>query len=170
MEVVTSHPIVDAVLNKHLDALGSDLPAYRNHMLRSLNYHQTLLKTPVPDSAALAWAVHDLGVWTANTLDYLEPSANLATAHAGEFGITDIDEVRTMAVEHHKLRPTGNGMVDAFRAADVADASRGLPPAARDRACPACHPAPDPAAADAALVAPLLEVSGVAAQGLDRIR
>lgn len=126
MKVVTSHPIIDAVLEQHRDALGSHLPIYRNHVYRSLNYHQLLLGGPVPDTAALAWAVHDLGVWTANTLDYLMPSADLAAAHAAEFGITSIDEARTMVIEHHKLRRTGSRMIDAFRAADLADASRGL--------------------------------------------
>ena len=34
MEVVTAHPIVDAVLDRHRDALGDDLPTYRNHVYR----------------------------------------------------------------------------------------------------------------------------------------
>jgi hypothetical protein len=126
MKVVTAHPIIDGVLDQYLGALGSHLGAYRNHVYRSLTYHQLMLGGPVPATAALAWAVHDLGVWTANTFDYLSPSADLATMHAAEFGITDIDEVRTMVTEHHKLRRTGNRMTDAFRAADLVDVSRGL--------------------------------------------
>jgi hypothetical protein len=126
MKVVTAHPIIDGVLSQHLGPLGNQFAAYRNHVFRSLNYHQLLLGTPVPDTAALAWAVHDLGVWTANTFDYLSPSADLAATHATEFGITDVDEVRTLVTEHHKLRRTGNRMTDAFRTADLVDVSRGL--------------------------------------------
>jgi hypothetical protein len=126
MKVVTAHSIIDEVLDQHREALGSHLSAYRNHVYRSLNYHQLLVRGPIPDAAALAWAVHDLGVWTANTFDYLAPSADLAVAHAAEFGITDIDEVLMMVTEHHKLRRTGDRMTDAFRAADLVDVSHGF--------------------------------------------
>jgi hypothetical protein len=125
VKVVTSHPIIDAVIDQHGVALGKQLPIYRNHVYRGLNYHQILLGGPASDAAALAWAVHDLGVWTAHTLDYLAPSADLAEAHAPEFGITAVGEVRTLVMEHHKLRPTGDRMIDSFRRADLADASRG---------------------------------------------
>jgi len=70
--------------------------------------------------------VHDLGIWTADTFDYLSPSAELVATHATEFGITDVDEVRSMVTQHHKLRRTGNRMNDAFRTADLVDVSRGL--------------------------------------------
>ena len=126
MKVVTAHPIIDGVLDHHLAAMGDDLGTYRNHVYRCLNYHQLLLGAPPPDTAALAWAVHDLGIWTADTFDYLSPSAALAATHATEFGITDVDEVRSMVTQHHKLRRTGDRMSDAFRAADLVDVSRGL--------------------------------------------
>jgi len=126
MKVITAQPIIDGVLDQHLAAMGDDLGAYRNHVYRCLNYHQLLLGAPPPDTAALAWAVHDLGIWTADTFDYLSPSAELVARHATEFGITDVDEVRSMVTQHHKLRRTGNRMNDAFRTADLVDVSRGL--------------------------------------------
>ena len=67
VDVVAEHPIVDAVLDRHRDALGDDLSAYRNHVYRCLTYHQLLLGFSIPDAAALAWATHDLGIWTAGT-------------------------------------------------------------------------------------------------------
>jgi hypothetical protein len=85
-EVLTAHPIVDAVLGRHRDAL----PVYRNHVLRGLNYQGLLLGRPAPDPAALARAVHDPGIWTAGTFDYLA----LAADHAAACGVTDLDGVR----------------------------------------------------------------------------
>ncbi|MBV9722312.1 MAG: hypothetical protein JO082_10385, partial [Mycobacterium sp.] len=126
MDVVTAHPIVDAVLDRYRVALSGDMPAYRNHVYRCINYHQILLGSTIPDAAALAWAVHDLGIWTARSLDYLAPSADLAVEHAGEFGITDDDQLRMLIIEHHKLRPSRDRMVETFRKADLVDVSRGI--------------------------------------------
>jgi hypothetical protein len=126
MEVVTEHLIVETLLNRYRPELGGDLPAYRNHVYRGLNYHQRLLGGPVPDFAVLAWAAHDLGIWTAGTFDYLTPSADLAAAHAEEFGIGNVDDVRTLIVEHHRLRPSHDRMSETFRIADRIDVSRGL--------------------------------------------
>ncbi|WIM87846.1 hypothetical protein PT015_23990 [Candidatus Mycobacterium wuenschmannii] len=125
--VVTAHPIVEAVLDRHRDALGEHRSAYGNHVYRSLTYHQLLLGFSVPDTAALAWATHDLGIWTADTWDYLGPSADLAEAYAGEYGITDIDQLRALVTEHHRLRPLRDARVtETFRQADLIDVSRGV--------------------------------------------
>jgi hypothetical protein len=126
MSAVTTHPVVDAVLQRHRDALGDDLPAYRNHVYRGLTYHRALWGAPLPDWAALAWAVHDLGIWTARTFDYLGPSSDLASSLAAEFGITDVGDARTIIAEHHALRPVGDPMSETFRIADRIDVSRGL--------------------------------------------
>ncbi len=126
MDVVAEHPIVDTVLDRHRDALGDDLPAYRNHVYRCLTYHQLLLGFSIPDAAALAWATHDLGIWTAGTLDYLAPSADLAAAYAGEFGIADVDQLRALVTEHHRLRPLDDRVTETFRQADLIDVSHGV--------------------------------------------
>jgi hypothetical protein len=126
VEVVTAHPIVDAVLDRYRDALGDDLPTYRNHVYRCINYHQLLLGASVPDFAALAWAAHDLGIWTARTFDYLTPSADLAAQHADEFGIAEIDRLQTLITEHHRLRRSDDHVTETFRKADLVDVSHGL--------------------------------------------
>jgi hypothetical protein len=126
VEVVTAHPIVDAVLDRHRDALGDDLSAYRNHVYRCITYHQLLLGFSIPDVAALAWATHDLGIWTAGSFDYLTPSAGLAAAYADEFGIADIDQLRALITEHHRLRPVDDHVTETFRKADLVDVSHGL--------------------------------------------
>src|ERR1700756_4913101 len=126
MDAVTTHPIVDAVLQRYGDALGGDLRVYRNHVYRGLTYHQALSGAPVPDWAALAWATHDLGIWTAGTFDYLGPSADLASSHADEFGINNVHQARMLITEHHRLRPPGDQMTETFRRADLVDVSRGF--------------------------------------------
>ncbi|MBB5916390.1 hypothetical protein BJY24_005302 [Nocardia transvalensis] len=126
MQVRTSHPIVDAVLDRYRRELGEAFPVYRNHVLRGLNYHEVLLGEPVPDTAALAWAVHDLGIWTAGTWDYLAPSADLVGKHAEEFGIEDTERARRMVLDHHRLRGIDDRLPETFRIADRVDASHGL--------------------------------------------
>jgi hypothetical protein len=126
VDVVAEHPIVDTVLNRHRNALGDDLSAYRNHVYRCLTYHQLLLGFSIPDAAALAWATHDLGIWTAGTLDYLAPSADLAAAYADEFGIADVDQLRALVTEHHRLRPLDDRVTETFRQADLIDVSHGV--------------------------------------------
>jgi hypothetical protein len=126
VEPVTSHPIADAVLDRHRDALGDDISAYRNHVYRGISYHRLLFGAPLPHFAVLAWAAHDLGIWTAGTFDYLTPSADLASAHAEELGITEVDRLRTLITEHHRLRPLDDALTGTFRKADLVDVSHGL--------------------------------------------
>lgn len=126
MDVVSTRPIVDAVLDRYRGALGDDASTYRNHVYRCLNYHQLLLGAALPDFAALAWVAHDLGIWTAGTFDYLIPSADLASAHADEFGITEIDRLQMLITEHHRLRSSDDRMTETFRKADLIDVSRGF--------------------------------------------
>jgi len=126
MSNLMSHPIIDTVLAHHREQLGASFATYRNHCLRGLNYHASLLKTVPSDASALAWAVHDLGIWTAGTFDYLEPSAALVTGYAAEFGIADITLTQAMIMQHHRLNAVTEPAVDAFRRADRVDVTRGL--------------------------------------------
>lgn len=122
---VTAHPVVDAVLDRYAADLGDSAPVYRGHVLRGLNYQALLLGEPVPDSAALAWAVHDLGIYTAGTFDYLPPSVALVPALAAELGIAEVARAEEMVLEHHGLRSREDRLVETFRRADLVDASRG---------------------------------------------
>ncbi|WP_433561890.1 hypothetical protein ACQP1O_30690 [Nocardia sp. CA-151230] len=126
MQIRDSHPIVDGVLDRHRREIGDALPVYRNHVLRCLNYQQLLLGEAVPDVAALAWAVHDLGIWTAGSWDYLDASADLVAGHAAEFGIDDVETARRMVLEHHRLRSVDDRLTETFRIADRIDLTHGL--------------------------------------------
>ncbi|MGC4932771.1 hypothetical protein ACLQ3C_03720 [Gordonia sp. DT30] len=118
--------IVDATLARYADALGDSAPVYRNHVLRGLNYQALLLGHEPPAESVLAWVVHDLGVWTAETFDYLDPSARLADDLTADFAATDLDAVHRMVLEHHKVRSHPDRLTDTFRRADLVDVSKGL--------------------------------------------
>ncbi|MBO0881133.1 MAG: hypothetical protein J2P17_12450 [Mycobacterium sp.] len=126
MGIVTEHPVIDGVLQRYSDALGPEQQLYRNHVYRCFNYQRLLLGAQPPDTAALAWAIHDLGIWTAGTIDYLQPSADLAEQLGSEFGIEDIETVRTMVLGHHRLRRLIDPLIETFRLADRVDVSGGL--------------------------------------------
>ena len=127
MAVVTENRIIDTILERHADALGENAADYRNHLYRGMNYQLRLLGIDEPPpEIALAWATHDIGIWTAGSWDYLAPSAELAERLAPEFGITDTARVHSMIVEHHKLRAADDPWVETFRLADRVDAFRGL--------------------------------------------
>lgn len=132
--ILTEHPVVDAVLDRHAVALGNSAPVYRGHVLRGLSYQALLLGAPVPDSAALAWAVHDLGIYTAGTFDYLPPSVALVSELAAGVGVTDVARAEEMVREHHGLRRRTDPLVETFRRADLVDASRGTIRAGLSRA------------------------------------
>lgn len=123
---------LDAVLEAHRAALGEDLQAYRNHAYRVTNL---CLALQPADGArigmiALAAAFHDLGIWTAHTFEYLEPSASLACDHLSCSGHGDWQQhVSAMIREHHKVRRysgTAAEVVEPFRRADWIDVSRGI--------------------------------------------
>lgn len=132
MQTLCAFPLVDGILASHADALGPDLPAYRNHVTRVLHFLFAL----APDLRSseqpilIAGAFHDLGIWTANTFDYLDPSSRLAEEYLRAQDLGRLrPEVDVIIQQHHKLRPyTGpfSLSVEAFRRADLVDLSLGV--------------------------------------------
>ena len=129
---LTEIGLLDEVLHSHAASLGPDLAAYRNHAYRVANF---CLAFPSQDAdvlpkAAIAAACHDIGIWSAGTFDYLEPSAGAAVRYLARSGRSEwADEITTVIREHHKLRPyhdSSRGLVESFRRADLVDLSRGL--------------------------------------------
>lgn len=123
-------PIVDEILREYADALGSDFCAYRGHVLRVRAFAHELGWTKSDALLQLAAVAHDLGVWTENTIDYLEPSAALADAEAVTRGFDrgDREVLHDLIVNHHKLTslPTSaDAAVEIFRRADWIDVTRG---------------------------------------------
>jgi hypothetical protein len=126
VDVVTWHPVVEAVFAHHGAVIGDDLATYRNHVYRGLTYQQRLLgRSVVSNDLALAWAVHDLGIWTAGTFDYILPSAELAHQHAAEAHVENLPLVLEMVRMHHKIRSVEDPHVETFRRADRIDVLAG---------------------------------------------
>lgn len=124
-------PRLDALLERHADALGADFAAYRNHTYRVANFHCLLDVGDATDldKLAIAAAYHDLGIWTARSFDYLAPSIALAMAYLDEIGKAQWSgEVAAMIDNHHKLTRCRAGVpvsAETFRRADWIDVSLG---------------------------------------------
>ena len=130
--MIVEAPLFDEILSEHEQTLGKAWTPYRNHCMRVLNF-AVALSNDEPDTLAklqIALAFHDIAIWTHETIDYLDPSAELARtwlAEQGKHGWRD--EIADMVTEHHKLRqyngPQGR-LVETLRRADLVDVSLGL--------------------------------------------
>jgi hypothetical protein len=116
--------------------LGADWERYRNHVMRVLALCDRMADpdgsaTPPPSARrefVIAAAFHDLGIWTAGTLDYLAPSAQLARAWLARAQQAElVPLVVEMIEQHHKLTAAGplNAPVEVFRRADTMDFTLG---------------------------------------------
>lgn len=130
--VLTEIATINEVLDAHSGVIGGDFVGYRNHAYRVAN----LCFAWSPDQPdrlekiAIAAAFHDIGIWTAGTFDYLQPSIRVATAYLAESAHTGwTAEISAMILEHHKLSPyrhASHSLVEPFRRADWADVTMGV--------------------------------------------
>lgn len=123
--------VLDEILECHAGVLGRDYHPYRNHTYRVANFHWCMLPGSLEDLHVLSVAVafHDLGIWTAGTFDYLEPSEALARQYLEERERPELIElVLAMIREHHRLSSVPRGQdrrIETFRRADWIDVSLG---------------------------------------------
>lgn len=125
-------PLVEDILNEYKSSIGSDFDAYRHHVYRVINLCLSLGQFSEMEKAKLqiAGGFHDLGIWTAATLDYLPPSESEASKYLNARGDgawnTEITEMIEM---HHRIRSCRDSsfsLVEVFRRADIADFSLGM--------------------------------------------
>lgn len=135
MSILTSHPVIDAILLSFEPQLGHDFHGYRNHVFRVLNFYLALSpQLAEPDAAVtIAAPFHDLGIWTAHTFDYLEPSLVLALSYleGHDHPGVDPEQVRELIAQHHRIRPyvslqPWGPCVESWRKADHVDVSLGI--------------------------------------------
>ena len=131
IQIVNHDPIVERFLGTIAEKVGSDLPAYRNHIYRVLTYASHFLGPDARGYEHIAFALvfHDVGMWTDNNLAYLEPSQSIAEdVRARDMAHLDAALVRNIIHWHHKLtryRGPDEKIVEAARKADWIDATQG---------------------------------------------
>jgi len=142
LKIETHLPYLEALLAPWQTTIGRDYPGYKNHVYRMVQFCWALKQTRgkvLTDNdkkkIMIAAAYHDIGVWVANTLDYLPPSIPPALAYLKSQGLDDWQqEITLMINEHHKRSPYTNpqleqstvDMVELFRQGDLIDFSLGL--------------------------------------------
>ena len=132
MQITRSLPLLDEILVPWQECLGADYVGYRNHLYRMLHYCFYLGGPTGEDRQKLiiAAAFHDLGIWSAHTLDYLPPSIELARRYLREQGLWHWgEEIALMIDMHHKVTPYRGvhaPLVELFRQGDRVDFSWGL--------------------------------------------
>lgn len=115
---------IDSILSPYLEIIGSDI-GYVNHTKRMLLYALELqdLDDIQKEKFIIAVAFHDLGIWTAQSFDYLDPSVALAQQYLKEHNKLDYEkDVVAMIDLHHKLTPIeDNELAELFRKVDMVD-------------------------------------------------
>lgn len=134
VDAATERPlaVVDHLLAQYQQQIGDIFPGYRNHVYRMVHLCLACAtySTDEVEKIQIAGVFHDIGLWTAQTLDYLPPSAQVAADYLRSIGKADwVDEVCAMIELHHAVRSRATShsrFVENFRRADIADFSLGL--------------------------------------------
>jgi hypothetical protein len=122
---------IENLLQNYQLALGKDFDKYRNHVYRVfLNCLLIDSKKINEEKYAIAAVFHDVGIWTNQTIDYLDPSVEQARVYLNETGKQDwINEIIPMIKWHHKItryQGVHSVITENFRKADWMDVSFGL--------------------------------------------
>ena len=132
-DIVLHSPVLEELTAPYAHHFPSadDFAGYRHHCLRMLNV-ALRVSDDEPDrrhKLDIALAFHDLTLFPARTLDYLDTSIDLATRHLEGIGRSQwTEEVALMIANHHKVRPYRGphaNLVEAVRKADWIDVSLG---------------------------------------------
>lgn len=132
MKVERELPLVADILGSFKSVIGPDFDAYRNHVYRVINLCFSLGDSSPSDKEKIQIAAcfHDIGIWTAGSLDYLPPSEAEAARYLEAQGKAEwIAEVSEMIEMHHRVRSCKDSafaLVEPFRRADIADFSLGI--------------------------------------------
>ena len=123
--------LLENILQPKQSLLGDEYLGYRNHVYRMVHFCFLLQDCEEEQRQKIlsAAAFHDLGIWLADTVDYLPPSIAAAQAYLQEQQLTAwSDEISLMINEHHKIRAYTNNiypLVEVFRQGDLVDFSLG---------------------------------------------
>lgn len=131
IEIIDQLPLAEELFASWAPAMGADATGYRNHVYRVLNFTCALYPTRDDELQQLivAGVFHDLGIWSDDTFDYLEPSVARAQDWLQENNHPDwAPAVAAVIRNHHKIRPYRGEyakLAEPFRRADLTDVSLG---------------------------------------------
>ena len=135
IEVISTSEEVEKYLTPYRSLIGADYNGYRGHIYRVLTYSLHFLKASeggirdeMIDALSAALVFHDIGLWTAGRLDYLDPSIEEAFTKLS-LSEEAMNLVRDVILYHHKVTPFSGpnaDIVNAARKADWIDATMGL--------------------------------------------
>ncbi len=98
--------LIDSILGGYREVIGEDYPGYRNHVQRMVNFCLALgaFEAETRHKIVIAGAFHDIGIWTAQTFDYLPPSIEAADIYLKREGLTAWSaEIRQMIDQRTQL-------------------------------------------------------------------
>ncbi len=132
IQIETRIELLEQILAPWQSRIGADFEGYKNHCYRMLHFCFALAPQLAEDERTkmiVAAAHHDIGLWSAGTVDYLPPSIGEAKKYCEHHQLMQwAEEIALLISEHHKLKPyTGaySQTVEAFRKADLVDFSLG---------------------------------------------
>ncbi len=132
MLIEKSIPLLEEILGNWEEEIGKDYQGYKNHVYRLVHFCFAFHPDDEEDreKIIIAGCFHDLGIWSDNTFDYLEPSIELARDYLEKEGKDSMfDEIKRMIYFHHKItrfKDTDYPLVESFRKADLVDVSLGV--------------------------------------------
>lgn len=126
-----SNKIIEDLMQNFKPVIGGDHAKYKNHVSRVfLNCLLFDTEKNNEEKYAIAAVFHDIGIWTNNTFDYLNPSIEQAKIYLTETVKQNwIDEIALMIYWHHKMskyKGKQAKIAENFRKADWIDVSLGL--------------------------------------------
>lgn len=122
--------LITNILSSYKSELGANFEKYHNHCCRVFIFASILSNASEEEKKqlAIASAFHDMGIWTANTFDYLEPSIKLAEKYLNQHQLDNwFENVKEIINNHHKLTSfKKNHLAESFRKADLIDLTFGF--------------------------------------------
>lgn len=135
--------LIDKVLEPYKERMQDDYIRYRNHCQRVFTFTMYFMAEPIDSSHAtneiskvsIAVAFHDIGIWSHNTVDYIDPSRQEAEQYIKNNIPVDkqaewAKDIDIMIERHHQILasdlPEISPIAEAFRKADLVDFSLGF--------------------------------------------
>jgi hypothetical protein len=122
--------LLEEILGEWENELGKDFLGYKNHVYRMINFcfAQNNFNDEEREKIIIAGCFHDLGIWSDDTFDYLQPSVLLAKNYLQKNNLEHwAAEIELLIDTHHKLgKYTKNTLVETFRKGDLVDFSLGF--------------------------------------------